>query len=147
MSMSVQENIKLDEENIAALNAHSVDRQLATLADNAVWTDVGVPEPMKDKAAIRHYVQGWFTAFPDLKISVKNRVVTDDQIATELEFTGTNTGPLQMGPGAPAMPATGKKVNGKGTYFLRVRGGKVVEYHSYPDTAGMMMQLGMMPKG
>src|SRR5438876_8466727 len=98
--MSISENIKLDEENIAALSAHSVDRQLATMADNVVWTDVGIPEPMKDKAAIRQYLQGWFTAFPDLKISVKNRVVTDDQIASEIEFTGTHTGPLQLGPGA-----------------------------------------------
>ena len=40
-----------------------------------------------------------------------------------------------------------KKVTGQGTYFLRIRDGKVVEAHSYPDLAGMMMQLGMMPKG
>jgi steroid delta-isomerase-like uncharacterized protein len=145
--MSIQENIKLDEENIAAWNAHSADRELALLADNIVWTDVGLPEPMKDKAAIRKYLQGWFAAFPDLKATVKNRVVSDDQLAGELEFTGTNTGPLQMAPGAPPMPATGKKVTGKGTYFVRVHGGKAVEIHTYPDTAGLMMQLGMMPKG
>src|SRR6266851_8753250 len=133
--MSVQENIKLDEQFIAAWNAHSADRELAMLADNIVWSDVGLPAPLKDKAAVRQYMQGWFTAFPDLKASVKNRVVTDDQIAAEVEFTGTNTGPLQLAPGAPAMPATGKKVIGKGTYFVRVQGGKAVEVRTYPDTA------------
>jgi hypothetical protein len=29
-------------------------------------------------------------------------------------------------------------VNGRGTYFVRVRGGKVVEFNSYPDLAGMI---------
>ncbi len=36
-------------------------------------------------------------------------------------------------------------MNGRGTYFVRVRDGKVVEFNSYPDLAGMMMQLGLMP--
>src|SRR6266508_417885 len=40
----------------------------------------------------------------------------------------------------------GKSVAGKGTYFARVKGGKVVEFNSYPDMSGMMMQLGFMPQ-
>jgi hypothetical protein len=32
--MSVQENLKLDEENIAAWNAHDADRSLALLSDD-----------------------------------------------------------------------------------------------------------------
>jgi predicted ester cyclase len=66
-------------------------------------------------------------------------------VAAEIEFVGTNSGPLQLAPGAPPIPATGKKVNGKGTYFVRFKDGKAVEVHSYPDAAGMMMQLGLMP--
>jgi len=143
--MAVQENIRLDEAFIAAWNAHDPDRALALLSEDAVWQDVASPAPMGGKAAMRPYLQGWFTAFPDLRAVVKNRVVSDDQVAAEVEFTGTNTGPLQMAPGAPAMPATGKHVKGQGTYFLRVQNGKVVEVHSYPDVAGLMMQLGLLP--
>jgi steroid delta-isomerase-like uncharacterized protein len=143
--MSIQENIRLNEQNIAAWNAHNVDDLLALLSNNIVWHDVGNPEPFRGKEAVRPYVQSWFTAFPDMDAVVKNRVVTEDQVATEVEFTGTNTGPLQMAPGAPPIPATGKKVTGKGTYFMRIREGKVVEFHSYPDAAGLMMQLGLMP--
>jgi hypothetical protein len=29
---------------------------------------------------------------------------------------------------------------------VRVKNGKVVEFNSYPDIAGMMMQLGFMPR-
>lgn len=142
--MSIQDNIKHDEEEIAAWNAHDVERAVAVFPDEVVWLDTGSPQPLQGKDALRQYLQGWFSAFPDIKITVTNRVVTEDQVASELEFAGTNSGPLQLGPGM-TIPATGKKVNGKGTYFVRFKDGKPVEVHSYPDLAGMLMQLGLMP--
>lgn len=142
--MSIQDNLKYDEEEIAAWNAHDVDRALAVFPDEIVWLDTGSPQPLKGKDALRQYLEGWFTAFPDIKITVKNRVATEDQVASELEFVGTNSGNLQLAPGA-AIPATGRTVHGKGTYFVRFQNGKPVEVHSYPDLAGMMMQLGLMP--
>ena len=143
--MSVQDNLKLDDEEIAAWNAHDVERALAVFPDEVVWQDVGSPQPFAGKDALRQYLQGWFSAFPDITITVKNRVATEDQVAVELDFAGTNSGPLQLAPGTPAIPATGKKVTGKGTYFVCFKDGKPVEVHSYPDAAGMMMQLGLMP--
>ena len=141
--MSIQDNIKQDEEEIAAWNAHDVERALAVFPDNVTWHDTGSPQAM-NKDGIRQYLQGWFSAFPDIQITVTNRVVTEDQVAAEINFSGTNSGDLQLAPGA-SIPATGKKVNGKGTYFVRFKDGKAVEVHSYPDLAGMMMQLGLMP--
>lgn len=143
--MSVQDNLKLDEEEIAAWNAHDVERALAIFPDNVVWSDVNSPQSFPGKEAIGQYLHGWFSAFPDIKITVINRVITEDQVAAELTFVGTNNGALQLAPGAPAIPATGRQVNGKGTYFVRFKDGKPVEVHSYPDAAGMMMQLGLMP--
>ena len=142
--MSIQDNLKYDEEEIAAWNAHDVERAAAIFPDDVMWIDTGSPQPM-NKDGLRQYLQGWFTAFPDIKITVTNRVITEDQVASEIDFVGTNNGPLQLGPGAPAIPATGRKVNGKGTYFVRFKNGKPVEVHTYPDAAGMMMQLGLMP--
>jgi steroid delta-isomerase-like uncharacterized protein len=142
--MSIQDNIKLDEEEIAAWNAHDVERAVAVFPDDVVWYDISNPQPLQGKDGIRQYLHGWFSAFPDIKITITNRVVTEDQVASELDFAGTNTGDLQLAPGA-TIPATGKMVNGKGTYFVRYKNGKPVEVHSYPDLAGMMMQLGLMP--
>jgi steroid delta-isomerase-like uncharacterized protein len=143
--MSVQDNIKLDEEEIAAWNAHDVERAAAIFPDNVVWRDVTNPQPLQGRDGIRQYLQGWFTAFPDIKITVTNRVATEDYVAAEIDFAGTNNGTLQLAPGMPAIPATGRKVNGKGTYFVHFQNGKPVEVRSYPDAAGMMMQLGLMP--
>jgi len=141
--MSVQDNLKYDEEEIAAWNAHDVERAVGIFPDDVTWSDASSPQAM-NKDGIRQYLHGWFTAFPDIKLTVTNRVVTEDQVASELEFVGTNSGDLQLAPGA-SIPATGKTVHGKGTYFVRFKDGKPVEVHSYPDLAGMMMQLGLMP--
>lgn len=141
--MSIESNSKWDAEFLASWSARDASRTVALLAEGATWTDVGAPGPFQDREAIRQYVQSWFTAFPDMTATSKNRVVSEAQVAAEIEFSGTNTGPLQMGAG-PAMPPTGEKVNGKGTYFVRFQNGGVVEVHTYADVAGMMMQLGMM---
>jgi SnoaL-like polyketide cyclase len=60
-----------------------------------------------------------------------------------VEFIGTNTGPMVMG--SMEMPPTNKAVTGRGTYFARIRDGKVTEFSAHPDAAGMMVQLGLMP--
>ena len=142
--MSIQENIRLDDENIAAWNARDIDRALAVLSDNILWSDAGSPQPFQGKEAVRQYMQDWFSAWPDLKLTVTNRVATEDQVAGELELTATNTVALQLMPGAPAIPPTGRKVRIKGTYFGRVQDGKFMEVRTYPDTAGLLMQLGVM---
>jgi len=36
-------------------------------------------------------------------------------------------------------------VVGRGSYIGRVKDGKIIEFRSHPDAAGMMMQLGLMP--
>ena len=41
-------------------------------------------------------------------------------------------------------PNAGKSITGHGTYFVKTEDGKIKEFHSHPDAAGMMMQLGLM---
>lgn len=142
---TIQDNLKLDEENFVAWNAHDVDHALSLYADDIVFVDVGSTQAFRGKQAVRQYIQAWFSAFPDMKITVKNRVISDDQLAGEIEFVGTNKGAIALSPDVPPIPATGKKINGKGTYFVHIKNGKAKEVHTYPDLAGMLMQLGLMP--
>jgi steroid delta-isomerase-like uncharacterized protein len=135
---------QIDERGMAAWEGHNAQAFLDIFADEFVLNDVAMPEPIREKDGVRAYAQAWFTAFPDMSIKQTNRVMSDDAVAAEVEFTGTNTGPMMMG--GKEIPPTGKMVVGRGTYFARVRDGKVVEFNSYPDIAGMMMQLGFMPE-
>lgn len=143
--MSKEDLERLDDQGIAAWDNHKPDAFVEMLADDFVVRDLGVPEPMRKRDEVWAYTQSWFTAFPDLHLRRKNRVVGDESIAGEIEFTGTNTGPLLMG--GMEIPPTGKSVVGRGAYFVRVRDGKVVEFTNYPDAAGLMVQLGLMPQG
>jgi steroid delta-isomerase-like uncharacterized protein len=142
--MSREEVERIDDEGIAAWDRHDADGFAALFADDFVWTDLTVPEPMRTKDQARQYAQAWFTAFPDMRVKETNRVVSDDAVAVELEFTGTNSGPMLMA--GNEMPPTGKSVVGRGAYFARVKDGKIVQFSSHPDVAGLMMQLGFMPE-
>lgn len=142
--MSRDEVKRINEQGLKAWDSHDANAFAAIFADNLVWRDVGLPEPIRTKEGVRQYFQSWMTAFPDMKTRNVNALVTDDAVAVELEWDGTHKGPLQGPPGTPAIPATGKKVHGKGAYFAKVRNGKVTEFSAHPDIAGMMMQLGIL---
>ena len=135
---------RIDDQGIAAWDNHDADAFANLLADDFVWTDLTLPEPMRTKDEARQYAQAWFTAFPDMRVKETNRIVTDDAVAAELEFTGTNTGPMTMA--GREIPPTGKTVLGNGAYFARIKDGKIVQYNTHPDVAGLMMQLGFMPQ-
>ena len=143
--MSKQDLERLDDLGIGAWENHKPDAFAELFADDFVLKDLTVPEPIRTREAVVAYAQAWFTAFPDLRMRRTNRVVGEDSLAAEVEFTGTNTGPLAMG--SMVIPPTGKSVVGHGSYFVRVSDGKVTEFSANPDAAGLMVQLGLMPQG
>ena len=140
--MSAKEVLKLHDDVMDSWNRHDTKKFLTYVDEKIVWQDLGSPEPIRGKGGAEEFFNNWSTAFPDFKMKVLNTVVAEDSIAAELEFTGTNTGTFRMGD-QPEIPATNRKVTNKGCYFAKVKNGKFTEIHSYPDLAGMMVQLGM----
>ena len=132
----------LDDAGMGAWNQHDPDAFAALFADEFVWRDAGLPEPITTRDGIRAYMDTWFSAFPDMRSETVNRVIDGDAVAAEVSFTGTHTGPLRMGDSE--VPPTGRSVVGSGSYFVRVRDGKIVEFSSHPDIAGMLVQLGLL---
>jgi len=141
--MTRDEIIALDDRGMTAWDAHDTDTFTSLFADDFEYVDDALPTPMRSVDEIRDYMEAWYRAFPDMRARELNRVVDEDSVAAEVEFTGTNSGPLSMG--GMEIPATGKSVKAKGTYFAKARDGRITEFHAHPDVAGMMMQLGLMP--
>ncbi len=141
--MTTNEVLKLHNDVMDAWNRHDTKKFLTYVDENVVWQDISNPGPLRGKSSAEEFFNNWKTAFPDLKIKPQSPVISGDNIAVELEFTGTNTGSLRVGD-QPEIPATNKKVSNRGCYFGKVRNGKFVEVHTYPDLAGMMQQLGVM---
>lgn len=142
--MSREELERLDDQGMAAWDAHDADAWVSMFADDFELRDWTIPEPIRDKEGVRQYFNAWVGAFPDMRVKQTGRVVGDDAVAAELEFMGTNTGPMVMA--GNEIPPTNRSVTGRGSYIARIRDGKVVEFSAHPDVAGMMMQLGFMPQ-
>lgn len=142
--MSKQDLERLDDLGTEAWNNHQPETFANLFADEFVARDLMVPEPIRTREGAAAYMQSLLTAYPDLHVRLTNRVIGEDAVAGEVEFTGTNTGPMTMG--GMVIPPTNKSVVGPIAYFIRVKDGRVVEYSSYPDTVGTMIQLGLMPQ-
>ncbi|HEY7098025.1 MAG TPA: ester cyclase [Terriglobales bacterium] len=94
--------------------------------------DIG---PQEDQAAAR----GWKAAIPDLHMTVE-RVFNDGEFVTVIwRGEGTNTG------SGNGLPATGKKVAGRGITVWRIVDGKITEEWSEFDQLRLMQQLGLVP--
>lgn len=141
--MSKEELERLDDVGMSAWDSHDAEAWADLFADGFVLRDWTVPEPITSKDGAKAYFNAWMGAFPDMHVKQISRVVGDDAVAAEVEFTGTNTGAMNMG--GMEMPPTNKAVVGRGSYIAKVRDGRVVEFSSHPDAAGVMVQLGMMP--
>lgn len=142
--MSREDLERLDDQGMSAWDDHDAEAFVSLFADEFVLHDWTLPEPIRDREEARQYFNAWMTAFPDMRVKQTSRVVGDDAVAAEVQFDGTNSGPMVMA--GNEIPPTNKTVTGRGSYIARVRGGKIIEMSAHPDVAGMMMQLGFMPQ-
>ena len=83
----------------------------------------------------------WKAAFPDVRGTIEHRLVDGNEVAGEIVWRGTHTGPLT------GMPPTGKPIAVRAVLVLVEEGGRITRMRHYLDVAGMMNQLGMTPGG
>jgi steroid delta-isomerase-like uncharacterized protein len=146
--MEAPERNKMGSHDIAALldreaaawNAHDPDGVAACYAEDAELLDVGLPEPVRGREAIRESVAGYLAAFSDFHVEVDEAIVSGNRAAQEWTVTGTNDGEL-MG-----LPPTGKRATTHGCGVLEVGDdGLVRRAANYWNAAELMQQLGLMP--
>lgn len=123
---------------LAAWNAKDVDKAASFYADDVEYYDVTLAEAHKGKDSAREVVQVFTTAAPDLKWEMKgDPIVSDDGIAFQWTFSGTNTGAW-----GPDTPATNKPFSFDGVTLMRVKDGKITYQGDYYDGYGFGKQLG-----
>jgi predicted ester cyclase len=86
----------------------------------------------------------WLSAFPDARLTVHDELIDGDWGVQRFTFEGTHDGTLSS-PGGD-IPATHRRLSGRGIQMFRVRDGKIVEEHLYFDQMQVMTQLGLMPE-
>lgn len=92
-----------------------------------------------DFASLKPFFTAYFTAFPDLHVTIDDQVAEGDMVATRYTATGTQTGAFM---GIPPTKQTGII---KGMIWSRIQNGKIVESWNNSDGLGLMQQLGVMP--
>ena len=88
---------------------------------------------------VRQNIDGYRSAFPDLKITIKEQVAEGDLVATRWTAIGTHKGEL-MG-----VAATGKEATVTGLTLTKSRTARSSSPGTTGDTLGMLQQLGVVP--
>ena len=88
------------------------------------------------QAGFRHHAEWFRGVFPSGHVTVDQLVAEGEWVVVFWTATGTQTQPLF------GMPATGKQVSVSVVTTVRVRDGKIVEYHSRPDRRSFLQQIG-----
>ena len=101
--------------------------------NHGIHRDVGLKE---DQEAAR----GWKLAFPDLRMTVLQEIAEGDLVTVLYSGAGTNTGE------GNGLPATGKKIEGRGITIWRIVNGKITEEWSEFDQLTIMKDLGLLPE-
>jgi predicted ester cyclase len=128
--------------NITAINARDLDGFLSNQQPDVEFVIPG-GITFLGREAVGQYMQVMWTAFPDVKLAFGRQVLGDDEAATEVVMTGTNTGPLNS-PTGP-IPPTGKAIKLQTLSMLRFENDRVAFEHNYFDQLDMLTQLGLAP--
>jgi steroid delta-isomerase-like uncharacterized protein len=134
---------KIGADFVDAFNAHDEERIRALSAENTVFEAPGDVK-LEGRDAATEYAMAWLRAFPDARIDVHNELVSGDWVVQEFTFTGTH-GETLSGPGGD-IPATNRRLEGRGVQILRVEGDTVADTRLYFDQVQVLTQLGLMPE-
>lgn len=138
--MSAEENLKIAEIWMNAMNRHDLEKMESLYAEDVVGDEVAEPEVIVGKEKLTEAYKELFQAFPDCKVTITNRIAGADHVLLEIIWEGTNKGEFR------GTPATDKRVKLRIAYIFRIRDGKIHEIREYYDAATYLKQVGMLPE-
>lgn len=119
-----------------AWSTSDIPKLLTLFTDDATHEDVPTGTLSRGKEGIEAFVLMLRTAFPDMKMTLVNRIIGDDWACGEWMMTGTHAGDY------PNLPATGKALNVRGVSIYEFQDGKIKREADYWDLLGS----GMVPE-
>jgi steroid delta-isomerase-like uncharacterized protein len=121
-----------------AMNTGNVGAFDQFVANDLIDHTPTVPDAPQGLAGVKHEIQGYITAFPDLKVVNDKVIAKDDYVTVISTVMGTNTGPLQD------MAPTGKPASVHTIDVWLVKDGKLAEVWHVEQQLQLMIQLGAM---
>jgi len=138
--MSAEENKALVRRWIEEMNKGNLDIMDEIIAADYVYHNAfPPPEEVRGLEEYKQAMAGYFTAFPDVKITIEDQIAEGDKVVTRVTFSGSHKGELA------GIDPTGKKVTIRAIFIVRFSEGKAVEEWENFDTHGMLRQIGAVP--
>ena len=142
--MGDKELKQLARDSIEAFNRADWKRWRELHAPNVVYEEIATERRTTGPDEILVGLKGWRQAFPDLKGTIKNLIVSDDQAVLEVEWNGTHKGELKTPFGV--VPPTGRQNITKAMLILRMENDLIVSDRHYFDFFGMLRKMGALPE-
>ena len=96
------------------------------------------PKEIRGPEGFKEFIQVFRTAFPDLTLSVEDRVVEGDKIADRIVAQGTHEGEFM------SIEPTGKEIETPSLVIHYLEDGKVAADDGLIDNLGLLQQLGVV---
>ena len=125
---------------IEAFNSADWDRFETILTPDSVYDEVGTGRRAEGREAILEVFEGWKHTMPDAVGTVTSALASDGEVALEVTWKGTMTGPWGD------TPATGRQQTTRAALFLRFSGEAISESRQYFDSLALLQELGVMPE-
>jgi steroid delta-isomerase-like uncharacterized protein len=136
------EGRRVAEKFVEAFNAHDEAGMHALDTEDVVFEAPGDVK-LVGADATTEYAMAWLRAFPDARITVHNTIAADDWSVQEFTFEGTHDETF-VGP-AGEIPATHRRLTGRGVQIIRAQDGQIADVRLYFDQVQVLTQLGVMP--
>jgi len=136
--MERKEAMEVIEGFFEAMNEHDVEEMARYCTDGVVADEVAEPEPFIGVDNFKKAYTEVFQGYPDCVAEVKEWFVDGDVVICQVSWRGTNSGVFR------STEPTGKKVDLRIAYFLKLKDGKIDRITEYYDVATIMVQQGQL---
>ena len=139
--MSLEENKHLIRRYLSAIDANDADNWDVLddyIADDFVAHHAAAPGVTPDRAGMKQAAELFRAGAPGTH-EIVMQIAEADLVVSYIRGSGVHGGELF------GIPATNKPVETEGIAIHRVRDGKIVEYWSVVDFAGVLAQMGVIP--
>lgn len=134
-----ERNLRAVTDVLDSWNVQDVEGVLTFYDDEIVWRNVAMEETYNGKGEVGAFLEGLFTAIPDLHFSVPYKIARGDNVAEQWLIEGTHQARLF------GVPPTGMPVSLPGMSMVTLRDGKFLRDEFYFDSGIFLRQIGLMP--
>jgi steroid delta-isomerase-like uncharacterized protein len=132
--------LEIAKASITAFNEKDWNKTRALYAPDTVYDEKATHRRIQGPDQIIEALQGWTTAFPDVKGTIVRELAIGDTAVLEVVWKATHTGPLQTPTGT--IPASNRVAEVPACSVMRVEGEKVKYNTHYFDLLTLLTQIG-----